>query len=256
MHQEAKQKLHLILDQKEIYWLQRSKKLWLQSGDKNTKYFHASYNIRRRTNQIQKLQNKNGEWLSWESGLEDHVTGYYTELFSTAYSSTAEVINCVSQKISYAQNLELQTEITEEEVRPALFQMHPDKAPGPNGMTPAFHQKHWSVVGKDVIKLVRNFFHNRVLPQGLNKTHMVLIPKKKNPVKIGDLRPIALCNVLMKIITKVIANRMKDILEGVVSGAHSAFIPGRLISDNIMISYEVMHKKKEIREGGLHGGKT
>lgn len=107
--------------------------------------------------------------------------------------------------------------------------MHPDKAPGPDGMTPAFYQKYWKIVGRDVIKMTRHFFQTRRMPRRLNGTNLVLLPKKKNPIVVGDLRLIALCNVLIKIITKVLENRMKNLLEMVVSDTQSVFVPGRLI---------------------------
>lgn len=89
--------------------------------------------------------------------------------------------------------------------------------------------------------LVSNFFNTGVLDAFHNATHMVLIPKKNKPESMTDLRPIALCNVTYKIITKVIANLLKPLLDRLTSPSQSAFILGRLISDNIMISFEVLH---------------
>lgn len=139
-----------------------------------------------------------------------------------------------------------------EEVRAALFHMHPEKSPGPDGMTPSFFQQHWDIVGDDVVKLTQEFFRTCKIMQGLNDMNIVLIPKKKNPTVLEELRPIALCNVLMKVIIKVLANRMKELMGDVVSDTQSAFIPGRLIFDNIMISYEVMHyfKRKKVGKDG------
>lgn len=142
--------------------------------------------------------------------------------------------------------------MTDEEIRNAVFHMHPDKAPGLDGMSPTFFQKNWNVVGKEVILMVRDFFRTGVLLDNINATNIVLIPKKKNPSRLTELRPIALCNVVMKIITKVIANRLKEVLDSVISETQSAFLPGRLITDNVMISFEVMHylkRKKFGKEG-------
>ncbi|XP_060974717.1 uncharacterized protein LOC115696753 [Cannabis sativa] len=127
--------------------------------------------------------------------------------------------------------------------------MHPDKSPGPDGMTPGFYQRCWSIVGSDIINLVRSFMRTGDLPQGLNDTNLVLIPKVKSPSSMNELRPISLCNVVYKIISKVIANRLKEVLPQLISTNQSAFVPGRLITDNIMISYEVMHYLKRKRRG-------
>lgn len=78
----AKQKLFLILDQKEIYWRQRSKQLWLQAGDKNTHFFHVSASERRISNAIQRLQNTEGEWVKWNNGLENLITNYFNHIFT------------------------------------------------------------------------------------------------------------------------------------------------------------------------------
>lgn len=127
--------------------------------------------------------------------------------------------------------------------------MYPDKAPGPDSMTPVFFQKNWSVVGKDVIQLTRNFFLTGEIVDNMNATNIVLIPKKKQPAYLTELRPISLCNVVMKIIMKVIANRLNKVLETVFSDTQSAFLSGCLIFDNIMISFEVMHYLKRKKFG-------
>lgn len=237
-YKEAKQRLIFILNQKEIFWRQRSKHLWLQAGDKNIKYFHAACNSRQRTNRIQKLKNDDGVWVDWQSGIQSLILNFYRGLFVAGSTDIEEVIRCVPQMISQDQNMALAQEVTKEEVHFALFQMHPDKAPGPDGMTPAFYQKHWDIIGEDVFNMTRHFFSSGEILEGLNDTNIVLIPKKKNPTQVGYLRPIALCNVLMKVITKVLANRMKILLTNVVSDTQSAFVLGRLISDNIMVSYD------------------
>ena len=100
-----------------------------------------------------------------------------------------------------------------------------------------------------MVELVVRFFQTGSLPDGLNDTNIILIPKKKSPITVGDLRPISLCNVLVKIITKVMANRMKKMLDNVVSECQSAFIPGRLITYNIIVGFEMVHYLKRKRRG-------
>ncbi|KAM6544160.1 hypothetical protein CsatB_008607 [Cannabis sativa] len=249
VHQEAKAQLSEVLAQREIFWKQRSKQFWLNSGDKNSKYFHSVASSRRRNNTISQLQDNTGTWVNWESGLESVITGYFCELFQSSHINTGTVLDGVRPSVSRDQNNELLLPISEDEVRSALFQMHPDKSPGPDGMTPAFYQKHWSIVGPDVVQFVREFFDSGKFPNLINDTHIVLIPKKKNPTQMGDMRPISLCNVLYKIASKVIANRMKSVLDYAISETQSAFVSGRLISDNVMVAFEVMHYLKRKTKG-------
>lgn len=159
------------------------------------------------------------------------------------------MLECVPRTITDVHKNILLEPVSDSEVKQAIFSMHPDKAPGPDGMTPAFYQKHWAVVGNEIIQLVRKFFETGEVLESMNDTNIVLIPKKKNPSLLSELRPIALCNVVMKIITKVAANRLKQVLEVVISDTQSAFIPGRLISDNIMIAFEIMHYLKQKKFG-------
>lgn len=195
------------------------------------------------------MQDGNGNWLDWEHGLPALISSYFNNLFTATEADWRGVVDCVSKTITEVQNDELLSPFLEEEVKTALFQMNPDKAPGPDGMTPAFFQRHWKIVGTNVVKLVQDFFMTGTLNPDLNATNIVLIPKKKCPVLISDLRPISLCNVVVKIITKVAAIRLKRTLESVISENQSTFMSGRLIIDNVMVSYEVMHFLKRKRRG-------
>lgn len=104
-----------------------------------------------------------------------------------------------------------------------------------------FFQHYWDIISYDIVAAVQNFLHSGYLRGEVNFTHISLIPKVQNPVRISDLRPIALCNVLYKICSKVVANRLKKILSHLISPFQSAFTPSRLITDNTLIAKDVSH---------------
>jgi hypothetical protein len=96
-----------------------------------------------------------------------------------------------------------------------------------------------------------------VIPEGWNDTTVVLIPKVDNPELITQFHPISLCNVIYKIISKMLASRLKEILPEVISPMQSASVPGRPITDNVLVAYESVHTIKNKRSGktGLCGVK-
>ena len=177
------------------------------------------------------------------------IADYFNLLYKTEGCSSEDVLTCIESSIIEDQNTMLLAPFSASEVKDALFEMHPDKSPGPDGMNPAFYQKFWHIVGKDVVHASLEFINNCTFPVGVNDTSIVLIPKNQQPETLADMRPIGLCNVLYKIISKMFANRMKSVLPSGISNAQSAFIPGRAITDNIIISAEVMQFLKRKRQG-------
>ena len=121
-------------------------------------------------------------------------------------------------------------------------------------MNVIFYQKFWHIVGDDVVFAVLDFLNNENMLLEINHTNIVLIPKVKDLEKMSDFRPISLCNVIYKIISKVLANRLKQVLPHIISPTQSTFVSGRLITHNVLVAYETlhtMHAKKKGRKGTL-----
>ena len=124
-------------------------------------------------------------------------------------------------------NRKLIRPVSEQEISHAVNSMHPNKSPGLDGMSPFFFQKFWHVIRKDVINAVHDFFHSGHILKSINETMISLIPKSDSPTMITRYRPIGLCNVIYKIISKALINRFKTVLDCCISPSQSVFVPGR-----------------------------
>lgn len=177
------------------------------------------------------------------------MVNYFQNLFAANAGDPSPILDCVNCKVSASQNAALVCPVKRDEVHEALFAMHPDKSPGPDGMSPGFDQHFWDIMGSDIVLFCDTFIRSGQLLNGVNHTHIALIPKKQNPTCMTDLRPISLCNVIYKIAAKVLANRLKPLLNSLISKAQSAFVPNRLISDNIMLAFKAQHFFKRKTQG-------
>ena len=140
-----------------------------------------------------------------------------TDYFDTFFNSKGnrqmdDYLNTVNHRVTPEMLKELSRDYIADEIKAALFQMGPTKAPGPDGMNALFYQTFWHIVGIDVVAAVLDFMHSGTMPFDINYTHIVLIPKVKSPENLFDYRPISLCTVIYKIISKVLTNRLKIIL--------------------------------------------
>jgi len=144
-------------------------------------------------------------------------------------------------RLSNAMREILDVEFTVEEVFCAAKNLKPHSAPGPDAMPAFFFQQIWSIVGKDVTTFVLGVLNKGVSPGIMNQTHICLIPKIMKPRKACDFQPISLSNVVYKMISKTIANRLKIILPDIIEKYQSAFVHGRLITDNGLLAFESFH---------------
>ena len=143
----------------------------------------------------------------------------------------------------------LSKEYSADEIKVVLFQMGPTKVPRPDGMNALFYQKFQHIVGDDVIATVLEFLNSSNMNLDINYTHIVLIPKVNSAEKMSDYRPISLCNVIYKIISKVMSNKLKQILPQLISPTQSAFVPSSLITDNVLVAYKTLHSMHRRKSG-------
>lgn len=133
------------------------------------------------------------------------------------------------------------TTYSAEEVYATLKGMGPTKASGHDGFPAIFFQKFWHIIGKETTNFCLEILNNGASIGTLNQTDIVLIPKIPNPISIVNFRPISLCSVIYKMVAKTIVNRLQAVIGRCIDAAQSAFVSGRLITDNVLLAYEILH---------------
>ena len=222
----------------EAFWKQMSRNLWMSLGDRNSGFFHTITKGRHAVN----TEKTEGEPLFTEKEITATIVNYFTNMFQSISGERQSIVaQALSPKIVEADNEGLLSLPTAHKVHLALLAIHPDKAPGPDGFSVSFFQANRSTVGPEIVSEIQTFFISGVMPRTLNHTHVRLIPKTTASKSVGDYRPIARCNVYYKIISKLLAQRLKQVLRNLISENQSAFVQDRAISDNILISHEVLH---------------
>ncbi|GJZ68919.1 sodium/hydrogen exchanger 6, partial [Tanacetum coccineum] len=197
----------------ERFLKQKAKVDWLEAGDANSAYFHKTVKCKNQYSRIEVIHDLASVEVSG-SQVPDVFISHYKEFLGTSrVCKELDVANLFPNQISESCTSNMVREVTNDEIKRAMFDIGEDKAPGPDGFTSAFFKKSWDVVGPDA----------------------------PMPLRVNDFRPISCCNVIYKCTSKILTNRIiKGIIE-VVSENQSTFVPGRRISDNILITQELMH---------------
>ena len=213
-------------------------------GDRNTSYFHITTVVRRQRNKIRCLMDGNGEWIYDEDKVKDHIQSEVAKLY-TSDLSVAYLLSPVSNfscyKLSDVEKLRMGREVSDEEIREALWSIKAFKAPGPDGLHAGFFQCFWHDVQGSVCQEVKKAFISGSIPAFLNTTLITLIPKCNNPESLANFKPISLCNSVYKVISKVLVARIRPLLNNLMSPVQAAFIPGRRGVDNVIIAQELLY---------------
>ena len=246
LENKLRTEMERVLNDEEMLWFQKSRLEALSDGDRNTRYFHLSTIIRRKRNRVDALLDESGNWVTNADQVKSMILTFWKQLFQEEHCSASvePLPRDYFPDISDIDREKLARPFSHCEVYAALKEMQPFKAPGPDGFQPVFYQRFWPLVQPSVSQLVSDVLAGRTFPDGLNDAFLVLIPKVEAPSRPNQFRPIGLCNIVYKLVTKVIVNRIKPILSTLIAPTQCSFVPKRQITDNVIIVQEMLHSMR------------
>ncbi|KAL0439868.1 UNVERIFIED_CONTAM: LINE-1 retrotransposable element O protein [Sesamum latifolium] len=195
---------------------QRTKLAWMKDRDQCSRIFFRKVAKRRSSKRVFQIMRSDGQVLTTQPAVTNEFVTYYQTLLGDS-------------------------RLSPDEIKQAVFDIDEIKAPGLDGYSAGFFKAAWPVVGGEVTQAILEFFATGRLLKQVNSTLISLIPKVNNPTVVAEFRPISCCNVLYKVITKILVQRMQGILDSLISPSQNAFVPGRSIGDNILLAQELFN---------------
>ncbi|KAJ4784686.1 reverse transcriptase [Rhynchospora pubera] len=256
LEEELLKKYEEIEEQNNAYWRQRSRIQWQEEGDRNTRFFHTVATNRRRHNLITMVQQQDGTLTGDDRTIRAIFLKYFKDLYclvnlnlgplvdqahTTSLLIFEELNGSIQKTVPMSAHSKIIATPTYQEVKRTLFEMGPDKSPGPDGFTARFLQTNWHILGPTVVAQLKNVFEIGEVPEDWLRGHVTLIPKSAEPMTPADYRPISVGTILYRLMMKLVANRLRPHIKKVISHEQNAFLKGRNISDNIILVKEILH---------------
>ncbi|XP_047961692.1 uncharacterized protein LOC125206485 [Salvia hispanica] len=189
----------------EDFWRQKAAIKWVVEGERNTKFFQGWVKQKRVKSRIHIIED-GGQTFTKELDIRNSAESFFRRLLTEDVGPLRDPDLDILASLPPHVNMELLDKApTAEEVRQIVFSINAEGAAGPDGYSALFFQACWNIVGEDVVAAVLEFFIGAPIPIGIAATLIVLVPKKENPSSWAEYRPISLCNVMNKIISKLLA---------------------------------------------------
>eukprot|EP00253_Pinus_taeda_P005056 PITA_05056 len=227
-----------LCKEEEIFWRQKPRVQWLKERERNTIFFHRSTLANRAHNRISSIKDEGGQLLSAHEEIQvvlvQRFCGIVNETISNRDPFIKDLTRHIPRLVSREGNFNLNRPVTEEEISEVLKEMQNGKALGPDSFNVDFFKTCWNIVKQDILNVVEDSKRNITILKALNTSFISMIPKQDNALTPDKFRPIALCNVVYNIISKVAANRLKPLLPTLVPAEQSSYVEGRQILNNII----------------------
>jgi hypothetical protein len=225
---------------------------WVKEGDSNSKFFHESIKRRRRRrNQLVALKDSD-RWVQGVKDVKGLVRNFFENNFRERWGIRPNLNNGIQfQSLSAEDNLLLMSPISIEEVKEVIWNSDGNKCPRPDGFNFKFLQACWDIIKDDIMEFLHEFFENAKLLNAFTAYFLTLIPKKDYPRALSVDRPICLINSMYKVLSKILAGRLKQVLGKLISKVQSAFLPNRQILDGVLVVNELLDLAKRRKDKRL-----
>ena len=215
---------------------QKTARKWYNEGELSNKYFFNLLN-RRTNDEINSIIDEAGAEIKDQKGIEERITSFYRDLYETVPAANDAINDNLLirhvQKVSVEDSTRLVDDLTLDELG-ATLKTCTDSAPGPDGIPYSFLKHFWTDFGPVLLDSWKYSLTTNELPPSHKNSYLRLIPKVgKDTRVISNLRPITLSNTDHKLVTKTYARKLTDMVAGCIGGEQTAYIPGRLINDNV-----------------------
>ena len=175
------------------------------------------------------MKKENREWISGWEEIGQCFQTFFNNLFSSSTPNIPyDLNNLIPRCITPEDNEMLLAMPSMEEIKTTVFSMDSHKAPEPDGMSALFFKHYGHLIGDDIVDGVLSFFRGDCMLREINHTFVTLIPKHERAAMVNQCRQISLCNVLYKIISKLLANRLRPLLHKMIFPWQAAFIQGKI----------------------------
>ncbi|VFQ87108.1 unnamed protein product [Cuscuta campestris] len=239
---KANAELLFLTKRESEFWQQKAGVKWIKEGDASSKFFHNLVKGKRLRLQISSIKTDEGEILEDKTEIATHAINFFSKLYKEdSVSDDSHIFNFIPKIINEEDNKLIYTLPQGEEVRRAIWDLNEHSASSLDGYNGVFFKTFWHIIQQEVVRASQEFFLCLPVPKSYGATQLTLIPKEDNPKSLGDYRPISLSNFLFKIKTKILSNRLRDLLPKLISREQTGFQAGKGVDENILFAQEMIH---------------